>query len=831
MIVIDNSIITENQYQRNKIKIFFILFFVLINSYTYASISKEDNNKTILSLLDNAKKNIDKNPIKSLEFSNKALQLSKEKNESKLIQESLKDIAEANKLIGNNYEALLKFKEFLNISLYNKDVENEIIAYDNIGELYRIIGDFDQSLEYHLKAIETSKKRNINTYLPLIYNNIGVLYRNIGESSTSRRYYDEALKIGIIQNNSLSIIKSYENIGSLYWYKNQNDSALLFYNKALDIFNTSNKIPISVKTGLLNNIGNAYRNNNDIKKAIFYYQSALTLSINNNNKNLEAVILKNLGFAYFFNKNNSIAIDYFNKSNVIAKTIILKRVLLENYSKLSEIYNIEGDYKSALSNFKEYTLIKDSIFSNEKNIKFSEIEQKYKNKENQEIISTLKYNKQKTKFLYAFILSIISLLLFIATYSRFRLKKIDNKKIEEQSLILKKLNEELKNQNKQLKESKKQILNSETLFRTIFEASPIGIILLDSKGKILNINESFSKIVGIEVNKELYSLNIFQLSVLKRTKILTSFSEVIEKKQVVHGEAGFRNAIGINIIINYHISPLMDDNNELVKIQAVIFDISEKQRNEEALIKSEKQLRELNATKDKFFSIIAHDIKNPFNAIMGFSNLLKEDYESFTDEDRKEFIENISQASEDVYNLLENLLKWSWTQTGKISYNPQNADIQEITNETISVLKLQADRKFIKIDSLINSPILVFADINMLKTVFRNLISNAIKFTNENGNISITYFVEETKSEGTNRNIEIQIADNGIGISKEDIQKLFKIDEKIVSKGTQGESGTGLGLILCKEFIEKNGGQLWVESNLDIGSVFKFTIPLSKNSI
>lgn len=816
---------------------YIVLLFLLICIYFQAN-SKFQNDlkafndtseENILQLNKKATATAEFFPDTSLKYSLLAFKLSKKIKDPKLQQISLKNIAIAHKNMGNNNEALSFFKIYLDLCKKNKDVDNEIETLNSIGELYRLFGLLDLSFESHFISLKLANENKKEQYFPLIYNNIGVIYRNIGDVNTARFYYNKALTIGYKQNNYLSISKSYQNIGNLFWYNNLYDSALFQYNKALSTLKQINDNPLSVKAELINNIGNVYRSKKEYEKAINYYNTAINLCKKINNKNIEAVILKNTGNAYYFKGNSIKAINYLNQSNLIAKRINLKRILIENHYQLSEIYAKAGNYKLSLDNFKDYVLLKDSVFLNEKNIKISELELKYKNKENEELINKLKYNKQKSNLLYTSIIAIISFLLLIATYSQYKMKKIDNKKIEEQSLVLKQLNKELKTQNEQLQIGKEQLSDSETLFRTIFEDSPLGKVLLDAKGNILKINDTFLKIVGLEVNKELLSLNIFQLSVLKRTQILTSFSEAIETKNIVYGEDTIRNAKLNHITIDYHISPIFNKDGEIIKIQIVVNDISEKQKREKALIKSEQKLRELNATKDKFFSIIAHDIKNPFNAIMGFSNLLKEDYQSFTDEERMQFIRNISQASEDVYNLLENLLKWSWTQSGNISFNPKPVNILDICNETFAVTKLQAERKNIIIESSISESIIVYADENMVKAVFRNLISNAIKFTNDNGIIKLTHLLTEKRDKTNkilNKYIQIQIEDNGVGISEEDLLKLFKIEEKINSKGTKGETGTGLGLILCKEFIEKNRGEIWAKSEIGKGSCFIFTIPI-----
>lgn len=228
------------------------------------------------------------------------------------------------------------------------------------------------------------------------------------------------------------------------------------------------------------------------------------------------------------------------------------------------------------------------------------------------------------------------------------------------------------------------------------------------------------------------------------------------------------------------------------------------------------ELSEANATKDKFFSIIAHDLKNPFNAMIGITDLLLEEYENFDDVSKKDLINDLNFVSTNTAKLLNNLLEWSRAQTGRIELKPEIIDLNKIVNDNISLLKSQADNKGISLISEINNN-KIFCDENMITTVIRNLISNAIKFTNNKGEVKVV-------AKNTQSFTEVCISDNGVGIDEFSLKKLFKISEQVITNGTAKEEGTGLGLLLCKEFIEKNGGKIWVESEVGKGSQFKFTV-------
>jgi signal transduction histidine kinase len=231
-----------------------------------------------------------------------------------------------------------------------------------------------------------------------------------------------------------------------------------------------------------------------------------------------------------------------------------------------------------------------------------------------------------------------------------------------------------------------------------------------------------------------------------------------------------------------------------------------------------KMLEEANSTKDKFFSIIAHDLKNPFNTLIGYSDVLKSDFREYGQDEIYQHLNTIYNTSVNGYNLLENLLKWSQSQTNKIQFEPKKVNLCDIVNACIQDSENQSNFKDIELINEVSKSYYIIADKNLLKTVIRNLINNAIKFTERNGMIVIS----STKKDSI---IEFSIKDTGIGMKEEEIENLFKIDKIYSKPGTDREKGSGLGLILCKEFIEIHGGKIWAESTLGSGSEFKFTIP------
>ena len=227
----------------------------------------------------------------------------------------------------------------------------------------------------------------------------------------------------------------------------------------------------------------------------------------------------------------------------------------------------------------------------------------------------------------------------------------------------------------------------------------------------------------------------------------------------------------------------------------------------EELAESQSRLQELNASKDKFFSIISHDLRSPFTSIIGFAEVMLEDLDTLEKDEIKEFTSSILNPLRTFKILLENLLQWSRVQTGRIEFNPINFDLNHLANDVVALYQVNAARKKITLSNAIENDYQINADKFMIDTVLRNLVSNSIKFTTQGGEIKI--IVEEIPIEEM---LQISIEDTGVGMSEEVLSKLFKIDEHVTTKGTEKEKGTGIGLILCKEFVEKHGGKIWAES-------------------
>lgn len=231
-----------------------------------------------------------------------------------------------------------------------------------------------------------------------------------------------------------------------------------------------------------------------------------------------------------------------------------------------------------------------------------------------------------------------------------------------------------------------------------------------------------------------------------------------------------------------------------------------------------KQLNEVNAAKDKFISIIAHDLRGPYQTTLGLGQVLESDFKGLDESDKKSAISNLNASLHNQYNLLNDILHWAELQGGRFILKSEPVNLHGLADYVFSLLKISADKKNIKLINSIDANIIVPADKNMIYLVLRNLISNSIKFTNRNGKVTLSSSIHENE-------IHITVKDNGVGIAENYIDNLFKIDSLFTSKGTLNEEGSGLGLNLCKEIIEKHGGKIWVESSVNKGSKFIFSLP------
>ena len=363
---------------------------------------------------------------------------------------------------------------------------------------------------------------------------------------------------------------------------------------------------------------------------------------------------------------------------------------------------------------------------------------------------------------------------------------------------------------------------SEIKLNVILESTADGILAVDSKGKVIKTNKRFAElwripqfIIDSEDDNSLLDFILEQLihpdEFISKVKLL--YNSTDEDSDVIHFKDGR--------VFERYSMPLMMNDSSIGRVWSFL-DITEQKHAEEEISKRNEELLKINFEKDKFFSIIAHDLKSPFLGLLGISEIMATKEENLSKDELIEYSKEMNRSVSNIFKLIENLLEWAQMQRGTISFSPGELNLFDIVSQNIEIINQRAEQKGITIVNEVKESEKVFADDKMVDTILRNLLTNAVKFTRREGKVNI-------RAKKTNSNmVEISVSDTGVGISEKDVKKLFKMEEKVGSTGTEGELSTGLGLLLCKEFVDKNGGRIWAESEEGKGSTFYFTLPSSK---
>lgn len=705
----------------------------------------------------------------SFYFANEALNL------AHIIQDK-KGVSDAYNRIGNVYfyqhenkKALEFYEKCLDIRLEIGDSKSISNIYNNIAYLYQTEKRYGLTLEHFDKALEESIKRDDKEDIAAYYNNKSETYYLMGDYTNAISNCNSSLEIILGLNKKRELALLYNNLGNIYSDISSFDDALDNFFSALDLFEElKNQEGISM---MYNNIGIVYQKQKDTEKALSYYIKSLKMGQDLNDKVSQATALNNIGTAYDEIGQKEMALNYYNQALEINKELELQDGIATTQNNIGLIYLSEKDFNKAYINLMESTKI------------FEELNNKYS--------TSNAYNNLANLFLQQNNLTQAKQYLDEASKIA---KKINAKEyLVESYELYSKYYAEKNDYEKSLNYYKLHTQLSDS----IYEAS--------SSNKINELKVKFDTDFLKAENELLKKDNEIQSLQLNRQKNLQKYW------------IAFTVLILLISILSLQQFRLKKKTNSLLKTKN-----DELKEANSKLVESEQNLKELNATKDKFFSIIAHDLKNPFQSLLGFSESLHLNLDNLKQEDIKEYSGMIYNSAQNLFNLLGNLLQWAKTQLGSINLNPKNINVHNALLDVLELINLSAKTKNINIYSSIDKETFVFADKHVIKVLFSNLINNAIKFTNPGGEIQIS-------AESDEESVTISVKDNGKGISEEDIQKLFKIDKSFSTKGTDNESGTGLGLILCKELIKESNGEIFVESTLGIGSTFYFKLPKKKD--
>ncbi|MCF8302701.1 MAG: tetratricopeptide repeat protein [Bacteroidales bacterium] len=742
---------------------------------------------------------------------------------------TLNNLAIFYKITGNYDQALEMHQEALELKMKLADKKGLAITYNNMGEIFKELAFYDKALDYLFKSLDIKEELNDSISTAYTLNNIGNIFKVVGKNERAGDYYRKAYQIFHNRDFLKGVSVSLNNLGELYAAANQSDKAIDYYNRSVET-----KKALKDKKGLAvtyNNIGQLYFKQGREQEGINYYKKAYGISkeIGHQKGIAESAIA--LGDSYFDRGNLSLAKKYLTEALGIAEKRSLLQLSLNAYTTLASLSEAQGAFEKAYGYRTKQTILNDSLFNRQLRDQISELQMKYeieqKEKENKSLrkersILQLEADKQRNLRNQVFIVALIIVMAgIIIAFVIFHRK---NKRIKKK---LKSINEELEQRvNSRTKELKKEIehrkrieqelVNINNEYKRVVSSVPdflwSGRITPEGEHVHLHISDNIEQLTG---RPKKYFLKGFDQW---NTIVHPDDKERMEEsfKKAMKGEAdGFSEEYRIlkpdgGVVWLYDRETITREKDGSLRFDSIVTDITSRKEMEE-------QLREANATKDKFLSIIAHDLKVPFNAIMGFSELLNENFDDLDDDEKKSYAKNIISASESAYKLLENLLEWSRAQTGRLEIRPELIDLSVLANNSIKVMKSGMKEKDIKIRSHIKFGTTAWADENTINTVIRNLLSNAIKFTPDKGKIELN---AETKGE----QVIVSVADTGSGIAEDQIPNLFRIDKKVDNENSN-EEGTGLGLILCKEFVAHNGGEIWLESEKGKGTTFYFSLP------
>lgn len=791
----------------------------------------------------------------SLQTKRKALDLATKSGNKTLIAESWNSIGSTYWYFSHFQDALENYYKSFIIRESQKDTLGIIASLKNLGLVYRDLSNFDKALSQLNQVLKLTDAAKNYVETSEILNLQGSLHYRFNRYNEAILYYKQSLEIRSSKGLLCSAANTLENLARVYSQKSLYDDAYQSLNEALKIREQLQDETAIASTQ--NEIGNLYNQKGNIAEALRRYLMSLKIRQRIGNAQEIAKSLTNIGITYRklgLYKNATVYLEQARDLILEGKDPSEAAYILVN---LGNLYIDQKQYDIALKVFQEALAMRRktgddaSLARTLRNIAQVQAQIGYTNSARDNYIVALKlsqklndgkaiadtYNemgnleKQVGNYKVA-IYHFEDALRIYDESGNFEGKALCLRKIGEMQIKLDKFDLALKNIDQSIALGKD--LANMTLIHygylakhEYFKATGNNKLALDYYVKHIKIRDSLDKSrrneknleaqLDLELDKKKEEIKTIEGEVqLLRQE--AKIQELEIKRQRVLNYAAIAFAILILSVagIAYWVYRQKKRHNLLLKEKiAIIRDVNEKLQVSEDALKLNVQ------TKDKLFSIIAHDLKSPFNGLVGLTEILSKNADNYTKAEIQEISKHINSSSNKVLTLIENLLNWARSQTGKLKLNPEILSIKEIADSCIEVANLSATEKSIKIKSNFTNNDIVYADKETITTVIRNLISNAIKFTGNGGEISLWAYSQYNY-------ISIYITDTGVGMNGDEVNKLFQVD-KISTKGTNQESGTGLGLIICKEFVEKNGGSIEVESEINVGTTFIIKLPTQKS--
>lgn len=680
-----------------------------------------------------------------------------------------------------------------------------------------------EGISWLFKGLETAQSINYHQGIADNLNSIGIFYSSIEDHDKAIPFFKRSVIYQKSAHNRLREGILYSNIGGVFLIKNMLDSSLFYFQKAEHILDSigEEKWIAMVKS----QFGALLIKLNKLIDAEEYSKKALEISLRTGQSFHLRKSYQNMSEIYLNQKRYNEAQKMADIAMEISIKIGFIPYLIEIHNLEYQIHKKQNQLTVALFHHEKYAAYKDSLrldqLRSEGNLLRYKIELEQKEKEN--LILRNEKESQKALIQRQNILGIggiiILIIVSISTIILFRLRRqeqdtnakisISNIKLEEQKeevsatlQMVEHLNAHLQAQNN-------------TLNKTAI------VSLTDLQGHIISVNDNFCEVSGYSRDELLGSSHRIIDSGEHSQEVFSNLWNTITKGNTWRMEIKNRKKNGAYFWVDTAISPIFDDYGKPKQFFSLQFDITERKNYLDQLTSKSKELADLNKLKDKLLSIVSHDFRSPLNSLRGTLSLFLKG--ALSHEELNMLTETLVDRLDNTYNLLENLLNWAKSQMQGTKVYAREINLKTISDDCIDLLAPIADKKQVKLSNHIEKPINVFADNEMVKLIIRNLMSNAIKFTTTGNEVMLVAKPDKDK-------VTISIVDNGTGISKENQGKLFKLDS-FSTIGTSNETGMGLGLLLCKDFVDKNGGEIWFESELGKGSTFYFTLPTKESNI
>ncbi len=702
----------------------------------------------------------------SADYANQAYELAISLGDKQGIADALNRLGNAAYLMASYQEAHDYYMQSLNIRLEIGDTEGTLGSYNNLYLIYDFWGDREQALEYVEKALDLSHAAGKLSEVAHYSNILGSLRSDLHDFEAAENNIKKAFEIYESSGDKEGMARTLNNQGSMYNRMSLYDQAQECFFRALELFRETGNM-----TGLAsvkNNIGIIHKHLNNNNIALDYFNLSLQLYQKHGIiRSSVAPLLNNIGIIWYEKGNHETALDYYNLALDTYESINSVRGVATVTHNIGILHTNMGNYQQAMRAYRRSVEINEGTGD----------------------IYRLANNYNNLGELYIYMKQYDSARILLDRSLEMALGLDARNIISENYLFQSKLFSNLNDFDNALRCYEEYDAYRDSIFSL----------------------ESGNKIAELQIRNKRQNL-ITETELLQKNNEI-QILEIRKQNTILLYLGGMALIITIFVIVMLRIYRYRRNLNKELKKKSMQLAIANKE-----LVETENNLQKLNSTKDKFFSIIAHDLKNPFNALLGFSETLNRDYKDLSRKMIHTYIEIINKSATDLYQLLENLLEWSKSQTGNIKYNPEKFSLAEIAVNGINPVRVNAERKMITIKTEVDPEIMAYADKNIITTVIRNLVNNAVKFTHHKGEIIVS------AREGT-ENIELSVSDNGIGIGPVEQKKLFSLHYNITTAGTNDEKGTGLGLVLCKEFVSKSGGEIWLKSEKGKGSTFTFTIP------